>query len=157
MTKKIYFDLDGTVYDLYSIKSWLNKLQAEKEEVFLEGKFLGNYEDFMESISELISYGYNFGVITWLPMQASPEYEEICRQEKIKWINKYLPFVSEINICSYGIPKQNCIQKRAKLMYLIDDNIEVCKMWETPLQRKAINIDSEFTVINALNEIIENE
>ena len=90
MTKKIYFDLDGTVYDLYSIESWLNKLQAEKEKVFLEGKFLGNYEDFMESISELINYGYTFGVITWLPMQASPEYEEICRQEKIKWINKYL-------------------------------------------------------------------
>lgn len=78
-------------------------------------------------------------------------------KKKIKWINKYLPFVSEINICSYGIPKQNCIQKRAKLMYLIDDNIEVCRMWETPLQRKAIYIDSEFTVINALNEIIENE
>ena len=42
-------------------------------------------------------------------------------------------------------------------MYLIDDSAEVCKMWETPAQRKAININEEFTVIDALNKIIENE
>lgn len=157
MSKKIYFDLDGTLYNLYSIKNWLEKLQDEKENVFLEGCFLVNYSEFMECINYLVDCGYSFGVITWLPMQASPEYEEICRKEKIKWINEYLPFVTEINISSYGIPKQNCIQKRAKTMILIDDNIEVCKMWNTPFQRNSINVNEEFTVLDALNSIIENE
>ena len=34
MTTKIYFDLDGTVYDLYSIENWEPKLRAENVEVF---------------------------------------------------------------------------------------------------------------------------
>ena len=155
MSKKIYMDLDGTVYNLYGVKNWLEKLRNETSGVFLEGDFLVDYRNFMSRIEELIRQGYIFGVITWLPMQASPEYEEICRKEKIEWINDYLPFVSEINICSYGIPKQNCIQKRAKEMFLIDDNVEVCKMWETPTQRIAININEEYTVVDALNEIID--
>lgn len=155
MSKKIYFDLDGTVYNLYGVENWLEKLRNEISGAFLEGDFLVDYENFMSCIEELIRQSYIFGVITWLPMQASPEYEEICRKEKIEWINDYLPFVSEINICSYGIPKQNCIQKRAKEMFLIDDNAEVCKMWETSTQRIAININEEYTVVDALNEIID--
>lgn len=154
MSKKIYFDLDGTVYDLYSVKNWLEKLETEQKKVFIEGDFLGDYPEFLDRIHLLIEYGYTFGVITWLPMRATPEYEEICRQEKIEWINQYLPFVSEINICSYGIPKQNCIQKRSKEMWLIDDNIEVCRMWETNKQRKYINVNEDYTVIQALDEII---
>ena len=157
MSKKIYFDLDGTIYDLYGIENWLEKLQTEKENVFLEGKFLVNYNDFMDCIRFLLECGYTFGVITWLPMQASPEYEEQCRKEKLEWVREYLPFVSEINITSYGMPKQNCIQKRAKTMILIADNIEVCKMWNTPTQRNSINVNEEFTVIDALNAIIETE
>ena len=157
MSKKIYFDLDGTVYDLYNVENWLEKLRSETEKVFTEGNFLGNYDNFLSAICQLIGYGYSFGVISWLPMQASPEYEEVCRKEKIAWINNFLPFVTEINIVPYGIPKQNAIQKRATTMYLIDDSAEVCKMWETPAQRKAININEEFTVIDALNKIIENE
>lgn len=155
MSKKIYFDLDGTLYDLYSVENWLEKLQNEKENVFLEGRLLINYNEFMECINHLIECGYSFGVITWLPMQASPEYEEICRKEKIKWINEHLSFITEINIAPYGIPKQNCIQKRAKQMFLIDDNIEVCRMWETPTQRTAINVDEDYTVVDALNTIID--
>ena len=157
MSKKIYFDLDGTVYNLYGVENWLEKLRSEQENVFTEGNFMCDYSEFMERIHFLLDYGYSFGIITWLPMQASPEYEEICRQEKIKWIKKYLPFVTEINICSYGIPKQNCIQKRAKEMWLIDDNAEVCKMWETSRQRRYVNISEDYTVIQALDEIIENE
>lgn len=156
MTKKIYFDLDGTVYDLYNVNNWLEKLRTEQSNVFLDGNFMGDYEEFLDCIQALTVLGYTFGVITWLPMQASPEYEEICRQKKIKWINEKMPFVSEINICSYGIPKQDCIQKKANSMILIDDNSEVCKMWETPKQRKAINLINDFTVVDALKSIIKN-
>lgn len=157
MSKKIYFDLDGTVYNLYSVENWLEKLRNEQENVFSEGNFMCDYSEFIERIHFLLDYGYSFGIITWLPMQASPEYEEICRQEKVEWIKKYLPFVTEVNICSYGIPKQNCIQKRAKEMWLIDDNAEVCKMWQTSKQRRYVNVNEDYTVIQALDEIIENE
>ena len=53
----------------------------------------------------------------------------------------------------YGIPKQNAIKKRAKQMILIDDNSEVCKMWETNSMRKAINLTDNFDIVAALQSI----
>ena len=47
MTTKIYFDLDGTVYDLYSIENWELKLRAENADVFIEGNFIGDYTRFI--------------------------------------------------------------------------------------------------------------
>ena len=31
MSKKVYFDLDGTLYNLYNIPDWLDYLENEKE------------------------------------------------------------------------------------------------------------------------------
>lgn len=153
MSKKVYFDLDGTLYNLYGIENWLDYLENEKSGIFLVGKFIGDYEGFINEIQRLLVGGYEFGVITWLPMGASREYEEKCRAEKATWIKKYLPFATEINICSYGIPKQNCVQKRCSEMILIDDNTEVCKVWDTNKMRKSINISETFTAIDALRSL----
>ena len=155
MSIKIYFDLDGTLFDLYNKENWLTNIQAEKSGVFC-GDYRLFHNSFYETIKQLILFGVEFGVITWTPMGVSPEYEEICRQEKINWIKQFIPFVTEINICSYGIPKQNTIKKKAKTMYLIDDNMEVCNMWETTANRIAINVNykNKFTVEKALLEIL---
>lgn len=155
MSKKIYFDLDGTLYNLYQLPGWLKKVESETPGVFLEGEFLVDKNLFNDSIKELIMQGYNFGVITWLPYGISPEYEEICRQEKLEWIQNNLPFVTEINIVPYGTSKQKAIQKKAQLMYLIDDNVDVCKKWQSEKQRVAVCVDEEFTALDALNQIIE--
>lgn len=156
MSKKIYFDLDGTLYDLYSIPNWLEKIESEQSGLFLEGETLFEPAPFYKLVSELFSIGYEFGVITWLPMGASPEYEEICRAEKLQWIHENLPFVSEINVISYGIPKQKAIQKRASKMYLIDDSKEVCEEWmyNTKMQTAVLLTDC-VKVIDALKKIME--
>ena len=154
MSIKIMMDLDGTVYDLYSVENWLEKLQTEKENVFLEGEFLVNYNDFMDCIRFLLECGYTFGVITWLPMQASEEYELECTEVKREWVKKFMPFVTEFTAQSYGIPKQNAIKKRAKTMYLLDDNREICEMWKTDKMRKAINVNrGGLTTVEALELI----
>lgn len=153
MSKKIYLDLDGTVYNLYRIENWLPMLRNEENGVFSQDQFIGNYRDFLKEVYRLINGGWSFGVITWLPMGASPEYEQVCRKEKEQWINENLPFVNEVNICSYGIPKQNLIQKRAKIMVLIDDNREICEMWDTNKMRKSVNVSKSFDIIMALQSI----
>lgn len=162
MSVKVYFDLDGTLYDLYGMPNWLEMLQNEQEGVFLKGSAIKTFDNLVIPVhSFLLDIGVQFGVISWLPMQASPEYEEICRREKLQWIEQNLPFVSEIAIIPYGTPKQNAIRKRAQKMYLIDDNIEVCKIWDTNKQRKSIHVYETFSVIDALEqiylEIIEGE
>ena len=154
MSIKIYFDLDGTVYDLYNVENWLEKLRSEDASVFLEGDFIGDYNRFKTVCEKLVSVGVQFEVITWLPMQASEEYEIECTEVKREWVKKFMPFVTEFTAQSYGIPKQNAIKKRAKTMYLLDDNKEVCEMWKTDKMRKAINVNrDELTTIEALEMI----
>ena len=156
MSIKIFFDLDGTVYNLYQISGWKEKLENENPEVFREGSFIGNYPEFMAICHKLLERGIQFGVITWLPMQASEEYEKECAEVKREWVKKFMPFVTEFTAQAYGIPKQNAIIKRAKRMYLLDDNAEVCEMWKTEKMRVAINVNrGGLTTIEALHEIYE--
>ena len=154
MSIKIYMDLDGTVYDLYNVVNWLEKLNLEDAQVFSEGDFIGNYNEFWEICNKLLAKGVQFGVITWLPMQASSEYETECTEIKRSWVKKFMPFVTEFTAQSYGVPKQNAIVKRCKRMYLLDDNSEVCEMWKTNKMRIAINVNKgELTTIQALEKI----
>ena len=158
---KIWFDLDGTIFDLYHQDNWEPKLRAEESGVFTAyGETEGwlpyiNRNLFAEAVQALMmEFGVEFNVITWLPMQASPEYEEVCRAEKIQWVKQNLPFVNEISCVSYGIPKQNCIKKKAQTMILLDDNMEVCEEWKTAKQRKAYQVSANNSVDKVLNQIL---
>lgn len=156
MSVKVFFDLDGTLFNLYGKSNWLEMLRTETAGAF-EGSFLPEIDlnEFYLTIEKLSIYGIQFAVISWLPMQASPEYEEICRHEKNNWILENLPFVTEVSIVPYGIPKQDCIIKRAQRMILLDDNKEICETWETAKQRKAIQITKDWTVVHALKNLLE--
>lgn len=149
--------MDGTIYDLYnSVDNWLQKIENEENGLFTDGKPMMKLENFYKLCSELLSYGVEFGVITWLPMGASPEFCELCKQEKLKWIDNYIPFVKEIHITEYGFPKEKCITKRATNIFLIDDNSEVCKEFEyNSKQRKSINLTDDFQVNDALEMLLE--
>ena len=156
MSIKVTLDLDGTVYDLYNVENWLEKLRSEVASVFSEGDFIGDYNRFKTVCEKLVAMGVQFEVITWLPMQASPEYERECAEVKREWVKKFIPFVTEFTAQTYGIPKQNAIIKRAKRMYLLDDNAEVCEMWKTEKMRIAINVNrGELTTIEALEKILD--
>lgn len=154
MSVKIYFDLDGTLFDLYGKKDWLTYLEDEIPGAF-KGDFLPSIDvnrlyDIMKSLA---INGVQFEVITWLPRGASPEYSEICKIEKIEWVKQYVPFVTDIHCIPYGTPKQYAIQKRAKSNILIDDNYEICKMWETAKQRKAFLVTEKKNVVDLLEDI----
>lgn len=152
---KVNFDLDGTVFDLYGKENWLEMLEAENPDVFL-GEWLSyiNKTAFFDTIEKLLEKKVEFNVITWLPMGASKEFEEECAKVKTEWVKENMPFIKEISCISYGIPKQKAIKKRAKTMYLLDDNKEVCNMWNTETQRKSFNLSEDFDVVKALQAIL---
>ena len=154
MSIKVYFDLDGTLYNLYGKENWLENLENEVPGVFADNEnFMPglNLENMHNVIYDLMNLGVSFGVISWTPFAASPLYEEICRKEKLEWLAKNFPMIKDIAIIPYGIEKQKAITKRAQTMYLIDDNKEVCRTWETAKQRKAICIDDDFSAFDALS------
>jgi hypothetical protein len=154
MSIKIYFDMDGTIADFYGQSDWLEKLRNEQNGAFADCKPLFNRKRFSAVVSRLLTIGVQFGVITWLPMDASPEYEEVCAAEKKKWCAAYLPFISEFTAQSYGVPKQKAIRKHSSTEILIDDNAEVCRRWKTAKQRDFSLVSGCFDgVCDALEEI----
>ena len=157
MSIKIYFDMDGTVADFYGQENWLEMLRSETAGAFANCEPLFDETRFYKAVSRLLSIGVQFGVITWLPMQASPEYETICTAEKMEWCKQFLPFISEFTAQSYGIPKQNAIRKHASTEILIDDNSEVCTIWKTAKQRKVMPVSGYYDSVCVALEIIADE
>lgn len=140
MKLKILFDLDGTVADLYGRKDWLECLTTEQP-IYEELEPLIDMEKLALIAENLIENGIEFGVVTWLAMGASEEYEFITAMEKFRWCKQYMPFISEFEAQPYGTPKQtnykhcNCI--------LIDDSAEVRADFETPHRRRAFDANDD--------------
>ena len=152
MATKIYFDMDGTVYDLYGIKGWKEMLESEREEVFKIGEPLVNMMTLEEVAKKLIETGIEIGIITWLPRDASKEYEAKCAKVKEEWKNLYMPYVNEFYTVPYGTAKHKVPVKKSKTMILFDDNYNVRCAWDSTIQRKSYNVDQ---IIEDMMKILE--
>jgi len=106
--KNIYFDMDGTIADLYGVPNWLEDLINENVRPYATARPLINLQSLARILNRLTREGYTINVITWLSRYGSPEYNEAVRQAKIKWLEKHLHSVyfTSIQILPYGTPKQ---------------------------------------------------
>lgn len=110
MNKAIYFDLDGTIADLYGVEGWLADLEAENVRPYAEAKPLLNLSLLARYIHKAQAKGYMVGVISWLSKYGSDAYNEAVTVAKREWLAKHLPSVEwdEIHIVKYGTPKSTC-------------------------------------------------
>lgn len=108
MTKAIYFDMDGTIADLYGVDNWLDYLIAGKTKPYREARPLVNMRQLGQTLNALQHKGWHIGIISWLSKSGSEEYNEKVTAAKIKWLAKHLGAVhfDEIKIVKYGEPKQ---------------------------------------------------
>lgn len=155
--KKLFFDMDGTVADLYGREGWLESLQLEESGMFLNLKPLFNPRTFSTICQKLISQGWSIGIITWLPLNASIQYMEVVAKEKWLWAMRFMPYISEFHTLPYGTPKQYASFQKAQQMVLVDDNYEVCEMWNTPTQRQSIQILAITQIENLISEMLLEE
>lgn len=110
MNKAIYFDMDGTIADLYGVENWLADLIAENVRPYAEAKPLVNLSLLARYIHKAQAKGYTVGVISWLSKSGSDAYNEAVTAVKREWLAKHLPSVEwdEIHIVKYGTPKSTC-------------------------------------------------
>lgn len=153
MTKAIYFDMDGTVADLYNSNRWLEKLEAQETGVFIDLKPIVDMNELSIVCNKLQAKGWTIGVITWLPMKACSIYEQECTEEKNLWVGRYMPYVQEMYCQSYGTPKQQALKQQSDKTVLVDDNQEVRSMWENG--RNRITIDATKDIIQELKKLLE--
>lgn len=60
----IYFDLDGTITDLYGFNDWLTYLQNEQTDPYTEAGLLVDGEQFSNFLAAGKAAGVLFGVIS---------------------------------------------------------------------------------------------
>lgn len=151
--KKIYFDMDGTVYDLYNLPNWLEMLRQEQEGAFTLGRPKVDMTKLQEVCNALAAEGWEFGIITWLPIGASREYCRSCEQEKRNWAAEFMPYISEFYAQVYGVPKHIAPVRKSKTMILVDDNERVRQGWQTKKQRQTI--DANLDIIEELAKLLQ--
>ena len=126
MTKAIYFDMDGTIANLYGVDNWLDYLIKYDSTPYEIAKPMLNMSVLARILNRLQRKGYIIGVISWLSKTSTPEYGEKVRQAKINWLKKHLKSVKfdSIQIVNYGTPKYTLGKG-----ILFDDEIENRNAW----------------------------
>ena len=113
--KFVYFDMDGTIANLYGFKNWLEYLLKEDTTPYMEAKPLMNLSALAREIHRGQKLGIKYGIISWTSKKA--------------WLRKHLPSVvfDEIHVIEYGTPKSNCSKG---FSYLFDDEEKNRKEWK---------------------------
>lgn len=130
MKKTIWFDMDGTIANLYAVENWLLKLREYDASPYAEAEVLLNMSQLARLLNKVQAIGYGIGIISWLSKFPTPEYDEAVKQAKLNWLNQHLKSVrfDEINIVSYGTPKSSFMETNEDILF--DDEEPNRENWE---------------------------
>ena len=144
MKGEIWFDMDGTIANLYGVENWLAMLRAYNAAPYKLAKPLVNMNQLARKLNQLQRAGYKLGIISWLSKTSTPEYDEAVTAAKLWWLKKHLASVNfdDINIVSYGINKWEV----CGVGILFDDEDKNRDTW----QGKAYHPDMMMEVLNGL-------
>ena len=103
----IWFDMDGTIADLYAVKNWLPMLRAENPEPYKMAEPLVHMSTLARLIHKAQRNGYSVGILSWTSKNGSDAYNEAVADAKINWLHKHLPSVDfdAVKIVPYGFGK----------------------------------------------------
>lgn len=123
---KIYFDMDGTIADLYGVENWLNDLTNGNPRPYQIAKRMVNEE----VLKNFKTMGYELGIISWLAKNGSKKYNNEVRKAKRAWLKENYPNIefSEIHIVKYGTPKSRVAKEKNAILF--DDEENNRKEWK---------------------------
>jgi hypothetical protein len=149
INKKLIFDLDGTLVDLYGVDNWLEMLRSEDATPYEIAKPLVDMENLVKLLCELQSLGWIIAVTSWLAMDSTPEYKKSVRSAKREWLTKYNFPIDEIHLVQYGTPKQKC--SKADIQILFDDSATVRESFSDKEKGRYTVNPNETNILEVLN------
>ena len=149
MTKEIWFDMDGTIADLYSVENWLPKLRAYDESPYMNAAPLLRLCILARILNRLQREGFTINIISWLSKDPNPIYGAKVTAAKYYWLKKHLPSVifNEIRIVPYGTPKSFVMSEKDAILF--DDEEKNRVEWENN-GGIAYNVNNILGVLKAL-------
>ena len=111
MSKAIYFDMDGTIANLYGVDGWLDMLIAKDETPYAIAEPMVRLSSLARILNRLQKKGFTIGIVSWLAKNSTNEYDERVANAKREWLAKHLKSVQfdEIHIVPYGTPKETIV------------------------------------------------
>lgn len=113
MNKAIYFDMDGTIADLYGVENWLSYLIERNPLPYEIAKPLIRLSALARKLNKLQALGWKIGVVSWLSKENNPDYNKVVTEAKKMWLKKHLASVhfDDVKIVSYGTPKSTVVNE----------------------------------------------
>ena len=124
--REIWFDMDGTIADLYGVENWLEMLINEDATPYRNARPLVRLNVLARLLNRLQREGYSIGIVSWLSKNGSAEYNREVTAAKLEWLHIHLASVrfDRIDIVKYGTPKQN-----GRNGILFDDEVQNRENW----------------------------
>ena len=106
---KIWFDMDGTIADLYGVENWLEMLIAHDETPYAIAKPVVNLSVLARLMHKVQRKGFEICIVSALAKDSTAEYDERVRNAKIKWLANHLKSVhfDEIRFVPYWYTKND--------------------------------------------------
>ena len=119
MKQTIWFDMDGTIANLYAVENWLPKLREKDASPYAEAEVMLNMSLLARLLNKVQAIGYTIGIISWLSKCPSPDYDKAVTEAKLNWLNQHLKSVrfDKINIVSYGTPKSTFMDTEEDILF----------------------------------------
>ena len=147
--RTIYFDMDGTIADLYAVENWLPMLREENSEPYRIAKPMYEMNELAELLNLLKGEGWKIVVTSWSSKQASRESDKRVRSAKVAWLKKYTFPADEIHVVKYGKSKSEVTKDLGGFQILVDDNAEVRAEW-----RNGATINAEHNIMEELSKLL---
>lgn len=124
MMKAIYFDMDGTIADLYGVENWLENILQRNIRPYKEAKTLVRMASLARLLNKLQRQGYIIGIVSWLAKNSTEEYNRRIEEAKVNWLHKHLPSVqwNEVHIVDYGTPKEEVVKYNTGILFDDEEN-----------------------------------
>lgn len=128
--KAIYFDMDGTIANLYGVENWLDMLRSENALPYESAAPLVRMSQLARLLNKLQAKGYIIGIISWLAKDSTETYDLEVKKAKINWLRNHLKSVNfdEIKIVPYGTPKEKIVDYPNGILF--DDEEQNRKNWK---------------------------
>ena len=150
--KVLVFDMDGTLADLYAVDNWLEELRSYNPRPYQVALPKCDMELLANILEFLRTKGWIIAITSWLSMETTPEYDELVREAKLEWLEKYKFPYDVAHIVKYGTTKANCTRKLGGYQILVDDNAKIRRGW-----RLGDTIDANGDIINEITKLMLDE
>ena len=144
MEKAIWFDMDGTIANLYGEKNWLADIIAENTRPYANAKPLVNMNSLARLLNRLTKNGYTVNIISWTAKNGTEKYNTEVAEVKKAWLKKHLASVNftNIDIVPYGTCKG---ENRNGILF--DDEMKNRMEWKNGI---ALNVENIIETLKAI-------